>query len=122
MNAVWVMLGGSVGALLRYGATLLCARLFGAGFPLGTLAVNLTGCFLIGVAMALAERNAIVTPTVRLFLVTGFLGALTTFSTYAWESTNAWRAAALGTAAVNILANNVAGLGLVVIGFRLARG
>ena len=122
MKAVWVMLGGSIGAVLRYGSTLLCARLFGAGFPIGTLVVNLAGCFLIGVAMALAERNTIVTPTVRLFFVTGFLGALTTFSTYAWESTNAWRAAALGMAAANVLVNNIAGFGLVAAGFWIARG
>ena len=122
MKALWVMLGGSVGAVLRYGTTLLCARLFGAGFPVGTLVVNLAGCFLIGVAVALAERNVVITPTVRLFFVTGFLGALTTFSTYALESTNAWRVAALGTAVFNILANNVAGFALVTVGFWIARG
>ena len=116
------MFGGSIGAGLRYGTTLLCARLFGAGFPIGTLAVNLAGCFLIGVAMALAERNTIVTPTVRLFFVTGFLGGLTTFSSYAWESVNALRAAALGTTVVNILINNIAGLGLVAAGFWTVRG
>jgi CrcB protein len=121
MKAVWVMLGGSVGALVRYATALLCARLFGTGYPAGTLTVNLVGCFLIGVAMALAERNAIVTPTVRLFFVTGFLGALTTFSTYAWESTSALRSGAVGMAAANLLANNVAGLALVVAGFWVAR-
>ena len=122
MKAVWVMLGGSIGAVLRYGTTLLCARLFGAGFPIGTLVVNLAGCFLIGVAMALAERNTIVTPTVRLLFVTGFLGGLTTFSSYAWESVNALRAAAFGTVVVNIVVNNIAGLGLVAAGFWSVRG
>ena len=122
MKAVWVMLGGSLGAGLRYGVTLLCVRWFGPGFPVGTLAVNLTGCFLIGVVMALAERTSLVTPAIRLFFVTGFLGGLTTFSSYAWESVNAFRSAGLGTAWINVLANNLAGLGLVLAGFWVARG
>jgi fluoride exporter len=121
MNLVWIMIGGSLGAALRYGATLFCARLFGASFPYGTLAVNLSGCFLIGLAMGLAERGSLVTPTVRLFFVTGFLGALTTFSTYAWESTSAFRTAAVGTAVSNIIINNVAGLGLVLAGLWLTK-
>ena len=118
----WVMVGGGVGAGLRYGTTLLCVRLFGAGFPVGTMVVNLAGCFLIGVAMALAERNTIVTPTVRLFFVTGFLGGLTTFSSYAWESVSVLRTAAYGTVLANVAINNVAGLGLVAAGFWSFRG
>lgn len=122
MNWFWVMLGGCVGAGARYGTSLLCARLFGVGFPIGTLVVNLVGCFLIGVALALADRNVVVSPTARLFFVTGFLGALTTFSSYAWETMAAWRAAAMGTVILNVLANNVAGIGLVAAGFWVARG
>ena len=122
MNALFVMLGGGAGALLRYGATLFCVRLFGAGFPVGTLLVNLAGCFLIGVAMGLAERNTFMSPTMRLFFVTGFLGGFTTFSSYAWENIHAMRVASFGAAAFNILVSNIAGLGLVAAGFWTARG
>ena len=122
MNALFVMIGGGAGALLRYGTTLFCVRLFGSGFPVGTLLVNLAGCFLIGVAMALAERNTMMTPTVRLFFVTGFLGGFTTFSSYAWENINAMRVASFGAAAINILVSNITGLGLVAAGFWSARG
>jgi fluoride exporter len=121
MNLVWIVIGGSLGALARYGTTLLCARLFGPSFPYGTLAVNLSGCFLIGLAMGLAERGSIVTPTVRLFFVTGFLGALTTFSTYAWESMASLRIAAFGAAFLNIALNNLAGFGLLMAGLLLTR-
>ena len=122
MQAAWIMLGGSVGALLRYGVSRACVRWFGAGFPAGTLAVNLAGCFLIGLALGLAERSAVFGPSFRLFFVTGFLGALTTFSTFAWETTAAMQSGAVGLAVVNILVNNLGGLGLVVFGLWLARG
>jgi fluoride exporter len=121
MNLVWIIIGGSLGALLRYGTTLLCVRVFGTTFPIGTLAVNLSGCFLIGLIMGLAEAGPFVTPAFRLFFVTGFLGALTTFSTYAWESINAIRDASLGTALLNIALNNIAGLSLVLIGFWIVK-
>jgi CrcB protein len=117
MNALFVIIGGGLGALLRYVTTLLCARFFGAGFPFGTILVNIVGCFLIGVAMALAERGTVLTPALRLFFVTGFLGGFTTFSTYAWESVQALRSASFATAAIHILVSNVAGIGLVFAGF-----
>jgi fluoride exporter len=121
MNLLWIMVGGSIGALSRYVTTLLCTRLFGTAFPYGTLVANLFGCFLIGLALGLAGRGAIVTPTVRLFFVTGFLGALTTFSTYAWETTVALREGSLLTAFVNVSVNNLAGFGLVLIGLWLSK-
>jgi CrcB protein len=117
MNALFVIIGGGLGALLRYVTTLLCARFFGAGFPFGTILVNIVGCFLIGVAMALAERGTVLTPALRLFFVTGFLGGFTTFSTYAWESVQALRSASFATAAIHILVSNIAGIGLVFAGF-----
>ena len=74
------MAGGSIGALSRYGVSLLAVSLFGSRFPWGTLIVNLAGCFLIGLSFALAERGStIMHPSMRLFFVTGYLGALTTF-------------------------------------------
>ncbi len=121
MKAAWVMAGGSLGALARYTVSLVCARLFGADYPVGTLAANLAGCFLTGAVMGLTERSVDVTPTVRLFFVTGFLGAFTTFSTYAWESTSALGSGAVRLAAANVLATNVVGLALVMAGFWIVR-
>jgi fluoride exporter len=121
MNLIWIIIGGSIGALLRYGTTLMCTRVFGTSFPVGTLVVNLTGCFLIGAVMGLAERGSFVTPAFRLFFVTGFLGALTTFSTYAWESMSAFRSESIGTALFNIIINNIAGFALVLAGIWLVK-
>ena len=103
----------------RYGITLLSIKLFGTRFPWGTLIVNLTGCFLIGLSFALAERSALMNPTVRLFFITGFLGGLTTFSTYGYESFNAIYLGNQWIAIGNVVFNNVAGLILVFLGFRL---
>jgi CrcB protein len=115
-----VMLGGSLGALCRYGVSLLAVRLFGNSFPWGTLLVNLSGCFLIGLSFSLADRN-IMTPSTRLFCVTGFLGALTTFSTFALETTNALRGASNMIAGQNFVSNNIGGLILVFTGMWLGR-
>ena len=120
MNKVLlVFIGGGIGSATRYGTTLLAGKWFGTGFPWGTLIVNLSGCFLIGIILGLAEKSNLVQPSTRLFFVTGFLGGLTTFSSYALESVVALRTSpylALG----NIAANNVIGLTLVVSGLALA--
>jgi fluoride exporter len=87
-----VMVGGALGAASRYGIGLWTAKTWGTAFPWGTLMVNLVGCFFIGLIFALAERVRILTPDVRLFIITGYLGALTTFSSFAFETVNAGRA------------------------------
>jgi len=121
-NVFLVMLGGSIGALSRYGASLLAVKLFGSRFPWGTLAVNLVGCFFIGLAFALAERGSgIMSPSMRLFFVTGYLGGLTTFSTYALETTNALGAQDSMSAVLNFAANNLLGVALVLLGMWMVR-
>ena len=114
-----VMVGGSLGAASRYGIGLLSARLWGTSFPYGTMVVNLAGCFLIGLLFALADRSRLLTPDVRLLLITGYLGALTTFSTFSLETVNAGRAGLMLQTVTNILINNVGGLALTYLGLRL---
>lgn len=114
-----VMLGGSLGAASRYGVGLLTARLWGTSFPWGTLVVNMTGCFLIGVLFALADRFRLLTPDIRVLLITGYLGALTTFSSFTLETVNAGRAGLVMQSLTNILINNLGGLFLTFLGLRL---
>jgi CrcB protein len=121
MKILLVMAGGSLGALSRYGVSLLAANLFGSEFPWGTLIVNLSGCFLIGLSFALAERGSFITPSVRLFFMTGYLGALTTFSTFALETVNSMRAETHLATAANFLSNNVVGSALVFLGMWAGR-
>jgi CrcB protein len=122
INVVLVLIGGGLGAITRYGVALLAVRLFGTRFPYGTLIVNLSGCFLIGLSFALAERGLnIMNPTVRLFFITGFLGGLTTFSSYAVETVNTLRVGSYLIAAANCLSNNLIGATLVFIGLWVGR-
>lgn len=114
-----VMLGGGVGAAIRYSIGLLTAKAWGTQFPWGTLMVNLTGCFFIGLIFALAERVRLLTPDMRLLLITGFLGALTTFSAFSLETVNAGRAGLTLQPVVNILANNLGGIALTFVGLWL---
>ena len=116
-----VLIGGGLGSTSRYGVTLLAGRLFGSSFPVGTLCVNLTGCLLIGMAFALGNQRNILSPSARLFFMTGFLGGLTTFSTYALESVNFTLSKVTFVAVGNILANNIVGFVLVLIGMWLGR-
>ncbi len=117
MKILLVILGGSVGALCRYGVSLLAVRFLGTRFPFGTLVVNLSGCFLVGLSLALADRGLnIMSPSARLFFVTGFLGAMTTFSAFALETVNAVRAETYWIAAAIFLSNNLIGGALVFLG------
>ena len=78
--------GAAIGASIRWGLALVLNPLFPT-LPLGTLAANLSGGLLMGVMMELITRHSIMTPEMRLFATTGFLGGLTTFSTFSAEMT-----------------------------------
>lgn len=119
-NIILVIIGGGLGSVCRYLFSLVAVKWFGNTFPMGTLGVNLIGCLLIGLGFSLAGRN-IISPSVRLLFMTGFLGGLTTFSTYALESTNFLKGVDLFPALVNIVTNNIGGLALVLLGMWLGK-
>jgi fluoride exporter len=107
-------LGGFMGTILRYVMGGLVQS--GAGnsaFPWGTLAINVIGCFGIGMLAELSEARGFLRPEMRGFLMVGILGGFTTFSAFANETVNAVRDAAMGIALLNVLAS--VGLGLVSV-------
>lgn len=85
MSFIAIGLGAAIGAWCRWGLSLLMNH-FHSHLPLGTIAANWAGGLIIGIAMAFFSANPSLSPEWRLFLVTGFLGALTTFSTFSAES------------------------------------
>lgn len=90
LNYLAVMLGGALGTGARFWASGFVAQRFGEAFPLGTLAVNVTGSFLIGFIAALTGPDGalLMRPTHRQFLITGFCGGYTTFSSFSLQTLN----------------------------------
>ena len=86
INAFIIGIGGFFGAIARYGVALWIGQRWGRSFPLGTFVINVSGSFVIGLAMSLMTERFIVNPQWRLLLVVGFLGAYTTFSTFEYET------------------------------------
>jgi CrcB protein len=121
MNWLLIALGGAVGSVARYGTgTLLLRATERTLFPWGTLAVNLLGCLVIGYLNGLLD-DRLIRPEYRYLAVVGFLGGYTTFSTFGWETAAFLRDRQYLAAAVYILANNVLGIALVVVGYGLSR-
>ena len=88
MNILLIAVGGGLGAVSRYFVSGWVQALSGSGWPLGTLVVNVTGCFVIGLLSQLAESTGVFTPATRALLFTGFLGGYTTYSTFSTEAYN----------------------------------
>ncbi len=84
--ALAVGIGGAIGAMARYGVNVFSARAFGVAFPYGTLGINVIGCFIMGVVVALFALREPVDPMLKLFLTTGILGGFTTFSAVSLET------------------------------------
>ena len=81
-----IAVGGALGSLSRYFLATKVYGWLGIAFPYGTLVVNLVGCFLLGMVVALVENRGLFGPALRSFLTVGFLGGLTTFSTFVYET------------------------------------
>lgn len=109
-------LGGALGTLARYGLGQLVMRIWTGALPLWTWAANLTGCLLIGVAVAVLGAEA---RDARLFAVVGFLGAFTTFSTFSLETVRLLERGLVGHALVNAVGAVVLGLACVWLGLRI---
>jgi fluoride exporter len=114
--------GGALGTLARYGTgTLVSHWIERHAFPYGTVAVNLVGCFLMGLAQGAFLERWNVPEAWRLAVVTGFLGGYTTFSAFGWETATLLREGQMVRAGVNLAISNVLGIALVVAGYAIAR-
>jgi CrcB protein len=96
-------------------------RQFPSAFPWGIFLVNMTGCLLFGLAYAVAENRTGLSGDVRGIVLTGFMGAFTTYSTFAFQSAQFIEKSQWGLAAANIVSQNVLGVVCVFAGFALGR-
>jgi CrcB protein len=119
---VLVGLGGFIGSASRYALAGWSHRLLPATvFPLGTLAVNVVGCFAIGALGGLMEIRQVVGPGARLFIMIGILGGFTTYSTFAYETLGLLHAAAIGKSILNICLHVALGLAAAWAGYALVQ-
>jgi len=112
---------GAAGTLARYGLSSWVRGLSSSTFPWGTLVVNAIGCFLFGVILTLVRERGVIESDTANVLMVGFLGAFTTFATFAFESGDFWRAGAMGSMFLNITLNVVLGLALFLGGCWVVR-
>lgn len=121
MPLILIGLGGFAGAIARYLVdTEITARAAHA-FPFGTLVVNLTGSFLLGLLVALTAERGILPADMRGPVLVGFIGAYTTFSTFMLESWRLVEIGAVGLAAVNLIGSVALGMAALVLGLAIGR-
>ena len=118
---LWVCLGAIAGSSARYFLSRLAARLLSAAFPYGTLFINLSGSFLLGLFLVWTSERVLVDPRWRLLVAIGFCGSFTTFSSYAFESFAYLEQGHWFLLGANILTNNLLCLAAVIAGAALAR-
>ncbi len=121
LNLFLVAIGGAAGSLARHAAGLAAARLFGGGFPWGTLFVNVTGSFLIGLGFELIARRFGASEPLRLLLLTGVLGGYTTFAAFSLDAILLYERGAVVWALTYVLVSVLLSLGSVWAGLALGR-
>lgn len=118
-ECLWIGLAGFAGALARYWTAAVCGRLFGAGFPVGTMLVNITGSLFLGWFLTSADRVTL-SPNAKMAVAVGFVGSFTTFSTLMYETAHAaTREGAMLKALLNLGLSLALGLAAVRVGMML---
>jgi fluoride exporter len=112
---------GALGTIARYQVGLWTGRTLGTGFPFGTLLVNVVGCFLIALIAEIAVSTTLISPTLRLTLMTGFMGGLTTYSSFNYETTRFFQDRAWASGLLNFGVTVAAGFAAGLLGFAVAR-
>ena len=118
---LWISLGAVVGASARYFVSRWGAKLISADFPYGTLFINLTGSFILGLFLIWTTERVLADPRWRLVIAIGFCGSYTTFSSYAFETISYFEQGHWLLFWANILTNNILCLLAVIAGAALAR-
>ena len=121
MTVALIAVGGAAGAVSRYLVDTYVSERAASAFPLGTLVVNVSGSFVLGLLFALAVERAVLPSGIRAPVMIGFIGAYTTFSTLMLESWRLVEDGAVGLAIANVVGSSVLGLLAVVLGLVIGR-
>ncbi|MCH4546447.1 fluoride efflux transporter CrcB [Rhizobium sp. WYCCWR 11279] len=121
IQALLVAVGGAIGSLLRYYVGQWALRLMGPSFPWGTLAVNVVGCFVIGVFAELIARKFNASVELRLLLITGFLGGFTTFSAFSLDAISLFERGEAVAGGIYIAASVGLSMAAVIAGLAVMR-
>lgn len=117
----WICFAGALGTGARYLIGLWAGQRLGTSFPYGTLIANVGGCFLLAAILQAALNMAAFSPTLRLALTTGLMGGLTTYSSFAYETTRLAQDGAVGAALMNFGLTTLACFGAVLLGLALGQ-
>ncbi|GIV44656.1 MAG: putative fluoride ion transporter CrcB [Bacteroidia bacterium] len=117
----YVAIGGALGSVLRFLISYFFNYSEKTSFPVSTFIVNVLGCFLIGILIALFEKQILVNPMHKLLLITGFCGGFTTFSTFAYESMILFHQSHFWTWGLYMMASNLLGFMMVMLGIYLLK-
>ncbi len=120
MKLLLIAVFGAIGTLARYGLQHLVQTKMGSAFPYGTLLINLSGCFFLGLIGQITLNRMLVSPELRVAIAVGFFGGFTTFSSFGWETAKMLEAGEWIWASTYVAASVVFGLLLSVAGIRLA--
>ncbi len=116
MKYLWVAIGGALGSLARYAVGLWIYERMGTRFPYGTFVINITGCFIIGLALTILDDHFGLPPAWRLAIPIGFVGAYTTFSTFEYETLRAVQHGQSATAILYVVLSVLIGYAAVWLG------
>lgn len=118
---LFIMLGGALGSATRFWVGASVASRLGSRFPYGTLIINITACFVIGLSVEFLNQRADISSSWRFFFPIGFVGAYSTFSTFEWEAFSSLTHGAFWIAVLYVVISLVSGLISVALGSALAK-
>ena len=121
MNYLLIAIAGALGAIARYSLSDISHKMLGWGFPYGTFIVNILGCFAMGFIMKASLTTTLIPETWRIPLTIGFIGALTTFSTFSYETIKLLEDSSYALAMTNIAANVVLGIAATIAGMAISK-
>ncbi|HMD37857.1 MAG TPA: fluoride efflux transporter CrcB [Candidatus Acidoferrum sp.] len=120
MRILLIAVFGAIGTLARYGLQGVAQVRMGGAFPYGTLLINLTGCFFLGLIGQFTLNRMVISPDLRMAIAVGFFGGYTTFSSFGWETAKMLEAGEWLRATTYVSTSVVIGLLLSMAGIRLA--